>query len=71
MKVNVPQPRTGQIAALFDLAGGEDTAIGELTAGIDRLKPAQQAKTELAQLEPDELREALRLRSHTLGGECV
>lgn len=54
MKVNVPQPRTGQIAA-----------------GIDRLKRAQQAKTELAQLEPDELRDALRLRSHTLGGECA
>lgn len=69
--MNVPQSRTAEIAALFDLAGGEDTAIGELTAGIDRLKPAQQAKTELAQLEPDELRDALRLRSHTLGGECA
>ena len=52
MKVNVPQPRTGQIAA-----------------GIDRLKREQRARTELAQLEPDELREALRLRSDTLGGE--
>ena len=69
--MNVPQHRTGQIAALFDLVGGEDTAICGLTAGIDRLKRAQQAKTELAQLEPDELQEALRLRSHTLGGECV
>ena len=69
--MNVPQPRTGQRAALFDLAGGEYTAIGELAAGIDRLKRAQQAKTELAQPEPDELREARRLRSYTLGGGCA
>jgi hypothetical protein len=53
-------------AALFAEIATEQQVIDQLTEGTERLRSIQQAKRDLAQLEPSALRAALERRHASL-----
>ncbi len=52
-----------EIAALFEVAGSEDSAVRGLDDNVARLHVAQRAKAELRQVSPTQLRAGLELRA--------
>lgn len=55
------------VSRLFAAIASEQDVIDQITAGTQRLQVIQQAKRDLAALDADALRQAVRLRHAALG----